>query len=493
MDIPAISVVAIFASFGAGAGLMVWPLLYYVRRNDRLQSDANEHIGIAKEAQGQIKVLQAQIKDREDFGDAAKNSFRLMAAAEFAKAFEPLSIEIKALEQARAEDKGKQGEQINEMLRFGNRVSKQVGELSTALNFRPQVRGKWGEDLVEGALQASGMVRNVHYLVQKSNEAGRPDFTVRITRDPKTNEPRELLLDSKVSKFWWDYYDAKTEDKRDEPLAALIAAMRNQAKTLGKKNYEKGSKASAGFVVMVVPDPALHLAMEHAPDLFDGKSVKGVQICGYTTLLPLIKVVQENWQRQKATAEAKRIVETGKALFDNVAEFSDKFAKLMRSVRRSAIDADESAKSFVNALAPSAQALKELGISSSDDIETPQLTEHSIREVPVLTNGSEDACNPKSQPEVHGARDAEPAQDSIEVAGDEFPEGNGSVGELGSVGSTSADDDSSQTSQRASPDPAFGRNSTPDSRASSPVASTSTNGRATLDRDAGAASDDSRG
>lgn len=381
MEFSALSLTVIVASFLAGAGLMAMPLIHFSRRNDQLQSEAKQLVSSASEAQGRANTLEEQIKDREAVGEQANQAFRLAASEEIAKAFEPISKEVADIERARASGETKMLERIKDMREFSSKVSEEVGALTTALASKPHFLGSFGETLVERVLQAGGMKRNVNYFFQRNNEVGRPDFTVVITDDIESEEGRELLLDSKVSNHWLEYCKAETDSARTRCRENLIKAMRTQAKQLAAKDYGRGSKSAAGFVVMVVPDAALEVAMEHMPEMFGGEVQNGVVISGYATLLPLIKVVEMNWRRRKVGEEAKKIAETGMKLYERIAIFSEHFADLGQRLRQATEAYDAGVGSFNSGIVRNANDLKKQGVESNRDLAEPPTVDFAPRAV----------------------------------------------------------------------------------------------------------------
>ena len=258
------------------------------------------------------KTLESQ---RKSFLTTADENLkaRERAVAELVK---PLSEKIETLDKAVAKHSGDLGGQIKNVIQSNRGLEKETRQLRDALS-KPQVRGQWGEMQVERVLELCNLVKNIHYTTQDPDgKGGRTDFIVHMPHN------RDIILDSKVPlTAYLDAEDAATPEDRERHLERHARLVRGHADDLSKKDYPQALKATADFVVMVLPEFALPPALSRFPDLLDRGLQGNVIIVTYSTLGALLKCVALSWQERQIADEAQRISELGKDLHDRLVTF----------------------------------------------------------------------------------------------------------------------------------------------------------------------------
>ena len=373
-------------------------------RNGELESELehqrqrSEEISIREGGlRKQLDAVREQLAERDDFVKQAKDSFKVLSTqtleqqqksfmqtadanlkereAAVKKLVDPLTQKVDALERARERGQGMLQQQIETLMKSNGELSNQAKTLSSALTYKPQVRGQWGEMQVERVLELAGLVKGIHYETQATDASGqRPDFVVHMPHN------RDIILDSKVSlNAYMDYQHATTDADGEECLQRHAKNMKSHADQLGNKRYGVTSQSAADYVVMVVPDFALQPATERDPQLIDRSAENQVVICGYSTLHALLKCVAMGWQERHIAEEALEVANLGRELHDRIETFSAHLAGVGKGLDNAITRYNESVGSFDTRVVPQARRFKELGVRSTKEIKDVQTVDKVAR------------------------------------------------------------------------------------------------------------------
>ena len=305
------------------------------------------------------KTLESQ---RKSFLTTADENLkaRERAVAELVK---PLSEKIETLDKAVAKHSGDLGGQIKNVIQSNRGLEKETRQLRDALS-KPQVRGQWGEMQVERVLELCNLVKNTHYTTQDPDgKGGRTDFIVHLPHN------RDIILDSKVPlTAYLDAEDAETPEDRERHLERHARLVRGHADDLSKKDYPQALKATADFVVMVLPEFALPPALSRFPDLLDRGLQGNVIIVTYSTLGALLKCVALSWQERQIADEAQRISELGKDLDDRLVTFVGHMEGMGRALNTAVSRYNEGVGSMESRVLTQARRFRELGVSTTREL-----------------------------------------------------------------------------------------------------------------------------
>ena len=281
----------------------------------------------------------------------------------------PLSEKIGALDRARAQAEGSLSGEIT-------RLTSETGKLASALTKVPHVRGRWGEMQVERALELSGLTKGPHYTVQDPDGAGgRTDFIVHLSND------RDIIIDSKVSLVaYLDAEGATNEEERTQFLENHARAVRNQVTVLAGKEYQQTLPNTADFVVMAMPDFALPAAVQHDHDLIDYALQRRIVLATFSMLVPLLKCVAMGWQQRKVGDKAQEIAACGRELYKRLGPFVSTHLRDIGASLSKAVEVyNASVGSFDLRVMPQARRFVELGIEPAEELEGPEVINHSVR------------------------------------------------------------------------------------------------------------------
>jgi DNA recombination protein RmuC len=261
--------------------------------------------------------------------------------------------------------------QVEELVKFCNTVSTDAKNLTEALKGSNKVQGDWGEMILEHLLEASGIRKGIGFTVQKQYEdgegkKGKPDVILNLPAD------RCLVVDSKVS---IDAYvaHASAEDpmEREAMLKDHIRSMRKHIDDLHGRNYQKlhGVKDTPDFVVMFVPvEPAFLVAISHDEKLFMDAWHKNVLLASPSTLLYVLRIVENLWRQEKQARNSRDIADRGAKLYDKFVGFATDFERIGKTLdgaRKAFDDARTTLSVSPGNLVRQAELLRDLGVKPS--------------------------------------------------------------------------------------------------------------------------------
>ena len=262
---------------------------------------------------------------------------------------------------------------------LNQQLATEAHNLSTALRGSSKAQGDWGEFILRDLLEKAGMREGEQFTFQEtfSAEAAEDGSRGKAARtDVIVSLPggRHLVIDSKVSLVaYTDYANAETEEQRKSALKLHLASVRAHLDGLSKRKYHKLSGLeSPDFVVMFIPvEPAFLLAMQQGGDLWREAYQHNVLLVGPTTLLFVIRIVDNLWQQEQQAKSVADIVDRGTKLYEKFVGFVDDLQAVGKNLR----GADQSYQSAMGKLAEGpgnlvrqTEMLKQLGIRTSKQL-----------------------------------------------------------------------------------------------------------------------------
>jgi DNA recombination protein RmuC len=338
--------------------------------NERKQSAEKLALleGAREQLSAQFKALAGEILE-----DKSKR-FTEQNQANIGQLLTPLREKITEF-QAKVEEVQKEGiagrselrVQIGHLKDLNERLSQDATNLVSALKGSSKVQGDWGEFILEGLLEASGLRKGHEYLMQESirredGKGARLDVVVNLPGG------RHLVIDSKVSlSDYSDYCDSQEGLLREAALGRHLASVRGHLKGLSNKNYQSlYGLRSLDFVVMFVPiEPAFMVAIARDPRLWNDAWEKNVLLVSPSTLLFVIRTVAHLWRQEHQTQNAKEIARRGAALYDKFVGFAEDLKNVGDRLAQ-ARDSYEAAYGKLSSgsgnLVRQAELLRELGV-----------------------------------------------------------------------------------------------------------------------------------
>jgi DNA recombination protein RmuC len=256
----------------------------------------------------------------------------------------------------------------------------ETGKLVKALR-APSPRGRWGEIQLRRVVEMAGMVEHCDFDEQANvpTEDGRlrPDVVVHI---PGT---KTTVIDSKVPLIaYLDSLDAEDEGARRNLLRDHAAQVRKHISQLGGKAYWDQLSSSPDFVIMYVPlESGFVAALEEDPGLIDYAVGSSVIPAGPMTLLTHLKAAAYGWRQERIAANAERISELGKELYNRLATLASHFAELGKNLGKATEAYNSAVGSLERRVLIQARRFKELGAATGEDLVEPELVAVTAREI----------------------------------------------------------------------------------------------------------------
>ncbi len=303
-------------------------------------------------------------------------------------------------------------EHLHRLMDANTQISDEARSLTRALKGDSGMRGNWGEMVLERLLEESGLEKGREYEVQQSMSDARgkrlrPDILISLP------EGRHVVIDSKVSLVDWERSIALAEEAPQESqdaLTAHTAAVRRHVQTLGEKRYQDLEHVQgADLVLMFVPIEAAYLeALRRDPDLYQEAWRQRIAVVGPTTLLAVLRIVENLWRIDQGNRNAREITRQGAAMYDKLAGFVDtldKVGKALDSAQQSYAEAHKQLSTGRGNLLRRAEQMRGLGLQPKK-----RLPEASAEE--AATDGAGMAAGSAGKKNARAADGIEERQDA---------------------------------------------------------------------------------
>jgi len=288
-----------------------------------------------------------------------------------------------ALEQVRGTDKA-----LREDLNSLNReTAKLVGALRD-----PSAQGTWGEFILEGVLDKSGLIKGLHYETQVSfeSDAGRqrPDAIIHM------QDGFNIIIDAKapINEFTQRLSEDLSEDERLSIMKKLSAQVRKHVTALGGKNYWENVE-SPDFTVLFLPSEHIYsIALRADTDLVDFAASRNVIIASPTLLMSLLRVVGMSWRQVELAQNAQEIADLGFDLYKRFLKFTDHFGKIGGHLQKAMGGYDAAVGSLERQVLPAARKFKDLQGAKAgiEEISAPQPVEALPRQISLTAEDEQE-------------------------------------------------------------------------------------------------------
>lgn len=363
------------------AGLLI-ALFYYYGKTTRLETvllqerkQHTEKLNFLEETKQQLKnefqnLAHGILEDKSKrFTEQNKNNLEGM--------LNPLREQIKDFEkkvhdvyEKESRDRLSLTQEILQLKTLNQQMSVDAVKLTSALKGESKTQGIWGEMILERVLEKSGLVKGREYTVQVhlQNEQGKhyqPDVIVHLP------ENKDIIIDAKVSLNAYERYCShENESDKKTAIQAHLLAIKNHIKTLSDKDYHKLVEVKTlDFVLMFVPiEPALTIAMQYDPELFNEALARNIVMVTPSTLLATLRTIENIWRSEYQSRHAIEIATKAGDLYDKFVSFVEDLDDLGRKLQSCVTTYDKSYNKLRTGkgnLIKRAEDLKILGIKNS--------------------------------------------------------------------------------------------------------------------------------
>ena len=285
-------------------------------------------------------------------------------------------------------------EQIGNLEKNNKIIEQEAKNLVEALTKNQNVKGSYGENLLDTILQSCGMVEGIHYDKQlvttsaslRDNEEHivRPDVVINLPNN------HHLIIDSKVTLT--SYLDYVNDNSK---LKEFKNEVKKRITDLANKNYQSaGDLSQPDFVLMYMPvETSVNLLYEDY-DLINSAYKANIIIVGTSSLLATIRLVNQLMAQQKQKESINQIVNAGTNLYETFVQFCEDLIDVQKRFE----DVNKKLNTTINrfrrgnknkpSLFSQVEALRDYGISTSKEIPEKLLIEAEEDELEgVFANG----------------------------------------------------------------------------------------------------------
>lgn len=241
--------------------------------------------------------------------------------------------ELREVHQETVKDRERLKAEIQQLTNRSEAISLEAVALTRALKGDRQQQGAWGEMILEGILERSGLREGQEYQTQAhrigdDGQRLRPDIVVNIPGG------KSLIVDSKVSLN--DYaaaVNAETELEASAFRKRHANALRAHITGLSAKGYQRAENATVDFVIMFIPiEGAFSEALREDVTLAQFAAERHIMIGTPTTLIMALQTVSHVWAVERRNVNAEDIATKAGQLYDKVAGFVLNMEKVGKSI-----------------------------------------------------------------------------------------------------------------------------------------------------------------
>jgi DNA recombination protein RmuC len=300
------------------------------------------------------------LKDnRASFLDLAKASFETFRQP-IADTLERVDSRLKEADRERVTAYTRLSEQVDAL-----RTS--AATLSRALR-TPAVRGRWGEMQLRRVVEIAGMVQRCDFDEQPAlageNGRLRPDLIVHLPGSKRIVVDAKAPLDA-----FLDAQEAADEDIRVAKLQAHARQVRDHVDKLGSKAYWEPLGDSPELVVMFLPAETLFsAALQHDLTLIEHGLRQRVLLASPITLIALLTTVAHTWRQEALAENYREVARLGREFYERLAVFADRLDEVRKKLDGAVHAYNEAAGSFEARVLVSARRLKDLEVTTGDEL-----------------------------------------------------------------------------------------------------------------------------
>ncbi|MBR9912325.1 MAG: DNA recombination protein RmuC [Gammaproteobacteria bacterium] len=376
-----------------------------VRREQDYKQLLAEHKGLEARAASEKQALEEKLVLLRETREQLNGEFQLLANKIFADkqsqfaeqsrhslnaSVEPLKTQIEAfrkkVEDAYDKESAERNQLVGQIAEL-QKQTRQIGEdainLTNALKGDSKVQGNWGEVILERLLEQSGLQKGREYQVQVAlkDEHGRrrnPDVIVRLP------EQKDIVIDSKVSLLHYEQFMNAAEKAEQERLLKLhLGSLRAHIQQLSSKSYEKlEGIRSLDFVFLFVPiEAAFMVALQADQSLFQEAYEKQIILVSPTTLLAMLRTVENIWRYEKQNRNAEEIARQAGGLHDQFARLLEAMNEVGRQIQKTGDAYDLARKRLVDGngnLVKRVDGLRKLGAKTKKQFPPGMLPESEV-------------------------------------------------------------------------------------------------------------------
>ena len=345
---------------------------------EKLNTQKEEIVNLRNELNKEFKLLANEILEEKT------KKFSELNEEKMGNILNPLKEKIQNFERKVDEtynnetrEKASLREELKNIININRQMSEDAQKLTSALKGDSKIQGDWGETQLELILEKSGLQKGLHFVSQQSfkTEHGdllRPDYIINLP------ENKNFIIDSKVSLTAYEkYYNAEDTSEKSLYLKQHLTSIQQHIQELGSKNYQSlyGINSPDFIFLFFALEPALTLALQNDPSLFDKALNKKIVLVSNSTLLASMRTVSFIWKQENQRKNVLEIADESGKLYDKFVAFTEDLIKMGERI----LSTKESYDAAMNKLTTSSKKgdtiigrmenIKKLGADASKSID----------------------------------------------------------------------------------------------------------------------------
>ncbi|MCB1783753.1 MAG: DNA recombination protein RmuC [Alphaproteobacteria bacterium] len=280
----------------------------------------------------------------------------------------PVQEHLKALSGAIEQVKGTDQALREDLKHLSRETARLVGALRD-----PSAQGAWGEFILEGVLEKSGLMKGVHYDTQVSMQTDggrqRPDAVIHM------QDGFNIIIDAKapLNEFVQRLGETMSEQDNAVLMQNLARQVREHVKKLGARGYWENIE-SPDFTVLFLPSEHLYsMALRAEPDLVEFAARHDIIIASPTLLMSLLRVVGLSWRQVELAKNAQDISELGYDLYKRFLKYTEHFEKIGKGLQNAMSGYDAALGSLERQVLPAARKFRDLQAAKAGLTDVPAL------------------------------------------------------------------------------------------------------------------------
>lgn len=383
-----------------------------VARSAVARADGRDEASALRAEAAQWRARAEELASRAEIAEerSERDGSVLRALAPVRTQLEQVGARVQAMEEQRAAQHATLSEQLRSGAEAERELRRTTASLESALRSRSS-RGVWGEVELGRVLEASGMLRHVDFLEQRSvstiNGSGpgprgagdpgqsRPDVVVRLPGDAFIAVDAKVPMDSYLRASALETGLGSVPEasgEREALLAAHARALRSHVDALAGRRYDRALGSSPELVVLFIPaDPVLAAALDADPALLEHALRKGVALTTPASLLALLRTCAAAWTRAAMSDDAAELLELGRTLYERLGTVARHLDALGASLTKSVAAYNKAVGSMESRLLVTARTLESMSEDAPsthritpDDAQVRQFTQAEL----VATEGN---------------------------------------------------------------------------------------------------------
>ncbi len=321
----------------AGVGVLVWQVTQLRKQQAKLSEQSAENLdSLVQKAFGmsanviaeQSKSILASERDTIKVDLANKQQMIEKLVSQLKEDLKTRQDEVRLLDRDRIKQFAELTTALTEHRKLTDELKTSTQQLATVLS-NNQLRGEWGERIIEDLLRSNGLVEGIHYLRQQFLQGSstlKPDITL-------------LLPDKRVvpvdAKFPYQEIQKMVLAESKALKATHLKQFESDIRTKVAKvaQYIDPSAQTLDYAIMFVPNEMIFSFLnQRLPQVIDEALAKRVMIVSPFTFLIVARTVMESYRNFMIGDKLKEVVRYVDEFSKEWGIYKEEFAKFGRSI-----------------------------------------------------------------------------------------------------------------------------------------------------------------